>query len=183
MKQQLKQQLKQQQQGAGAGAGAGDEAGVSAPPREHIARSAVAAQGHAQVNAYEVDADRRDVALSIRVVSKAQQQAGLADTRVADQHELEHVVILLRCGGRHRARSVGKERRRAETRARATAALAGHGWMGESCGSSHGRGAARGALRTCAIRVRRCGVRDGRLRARRTRRARQTSAIPRLKRH
>jgi len=74
------------------------------------------------------------VALGIRVVSKAQQQAGLADTRVADQHELEHVVILLRCGGRHRARSVGKERRRAETRARATAALAGHvmgtqGWV------------------------------------------------------
>jgi hypothetical protein len=119
--------------GAGAGAGQGCASERSAT-HAHRERSAVAAQGRAQASAYEVDADGRDVALGIRVVSKAQQQAGLADTRVADQHELEHVVILLRCGGRHRARSVGKERRRAETRARATAALAGHvmgtqGWV------------------------------------------------------
>ena len=46
--------------------------------------------------AYKVDADGRDVALGVRVVGEAQQQARLADARVADEHELEDVVVLLR---------------------------------------------------------------------------------------
>jgi len=46
----------------------------------------------------EVDADRADVALGVGVVGEAQEQARLADAGVADQHELEHVIVLL-CHG------------------------------------------------------------------------------------
>ena len=45
---------------------------------------------------HEVDADGRDVALCVCVVSKAQQEARLADTGVADEDKLEDVVVLLR---------------------------------------------------------------------------------------
>ena len=45
---------------------------------------------------HEVDADGGDVALRVGVISEAQQEAGLADARIADEHELEDVVILLR---------------------------------------------------------------------------------------
>ena len=46
----------------------------------------------------EVNADGGDMALGVRVVGEAQQQAGLAHARVADQHKLEDVVVLLRHG-------------------------------------------------------------------------------------
>ena len=45
---------------------------------------------------HEVDADGRDVALCVCVVSKAQQEARLADTGVTDEDKLEDVVVLLR---------------------------------------------------------------------------------------
>ena len=48
--------------------------------------------------AYEIDADGGNVALCVCVISKAQQEAGLADTRVADEHELKDVVVLLSGG-------------------------------------------------------------------------------------
>ena len=48
--------------------------------------------------AYEIDADCGDVALCVCVISKAQQEAGLADARVADKHELKDVVVLLSGG-------------------------------------------------------------------------------------
>mmetsp|Transcript_20605 Transcript_20605/g.53255 ORF Transcript_20605/g.53255 Transcript_20605/m.53255 type:complete len:308 (+) Transcript_20605:259-1182(+) len=47
---------------------------------------------------FEVHADRADVRLRVRVVSEAQQQARLAHATVANQHQLEDVVILLRHG-------------------------------------------------------------------------------------
>jgi hypothetical protein len=40
----------------------------------------------------EVDADRADVRVCEVVVREAQEEAGLADARVADQHQLEEVV-------------------------------------------------------------------------------------------
>lgn len=43
---------------------------------------------------YEVDTDGRDVGLGVGVICEAQKQAGLADTRVADQEELEEVVAV-----------------------------------------------------------------------------------------
>ena len=46
-------------------------------------------------SAHEIHADRRDVALGIRVVGEAQQQARFADARVADEHQLKDVVVLL----------------------------------------------------------------------------------------
>mmetsp|Transcript_36305 Transcript_36305/g.85696 ORF Transcript_36305/g.85696 Transcript_36305/m.85696 type:complete len:230 (+) Transcript_36305:105-794(+) len=49
---------------------------------------------------FKVDANGADVALGVRVVGEAQQQAGLAHTRVADQHKLEDVVVLLRHGAK-----------------------------------------------------------------------------------
>jgi len=42
----------------------------------------------------EVDTDGGDVALSVGVVSEADEQAGLADAGVADDDELEQVVVL-----------------------------------------------------------------------------------------
>ena len=43
-----------------------------------------------QINSstHEVDADRRDVRLGVRVVGEAEQQARFADARVADEQEL-----------------------------------------------------------------------------------------------
>ena len=42
----------------------------------------------------KVDADGRDVALGVRVVRKAQQQAALAHTAVANEKKLEQVVAV-----------------------------------------------------------------------------------------
>ena len=53
--------------------------------------------------AYEIHANGRNVALSVRVIGKAQQEARFADAGVADEHQLEHVIVLLRA----RAASVG----------------------------------------------------------------------------
>ena len=41
----------------------------------------------------EVDADGRDVALRVRVVGEPQQQAGFPDAGVADEEQLEEVVV------------------------------------------------------------------------------------------
>ena len=41
----------------------------------------------------EVDADCGDVALGVGVVGESKQQAGLSDTRVTDEEELEQVVV------------------------------------------------------------------------------------------
>jgi len=41
----------------------------------------------------EVHANRRDVALCVRIVGEPQQQAGLSDARVTDEEELEEVVV------------------------------------------------------------------------------------------
>ena len=57
--------------------------------------SAAAGQLGGRGAAHEIHADGADVRLGVRVVSEAQQQARLSDTRVADEHELEHVVVLL----------------------------------------------------------------------------------------
>jgi len=108
----------------GGSAAAGDQ-GIrgSGEGRRGGARGAAAA-------AYKVDADGRDVALGVRVVGEAQQQARLADARVADEHELEDVVVLLRLrrsggrgvrggglGGRRRVRWVREGVRRVKSRA------------------------------------------------------------------
>ena len=45
---------------------------------------------------HKVDANRGDVALRVGVIGKAQQEAGLADARIADEDELENVIVLLR---------------------------------------------------------------------------------------
>jgi hypothetical protein len=42
---------------------------------------------------HEVDADSRDVALSVCVVGETEEQAGLSDTRVTDEQKLEEVVV------------------------------------------------------------------------------------------
>lgn len=42
---------------------------------------------------YEVNTDSRDVALGVGVVCESEQQTRLSDTRVADQEELEEVVV------------------------------------------------------------------------------------------
>jgi len=42
----------------------------------------------------EIDADRRDVRLGVRVVCKTQQKTRLTDARVADQQQLEQVVVV-----------------------------------------------------------------------------------------
>jgi hypothetical protein len=42
---------------------------------------------------HEVDADGRDVALCVCVVGEPEQQARLSDTRVADEKQLEQVVV------------------------------------------------------------------------------------------
>lgn len=45
------------------------------------------------VSTYEVNADGRDVALSVGVVGESEQQTRLSDTGVTDQKELEEVVV------------------------------------------------------------------------------------------
>lgn len=45
------------------------------------------------VSTYEVNADGRDVALSVGVVGESEQQTRLSDTGVTDQKELEKVVV------------------------------------------------------------------------------------------
>lgn len=47
----------------------------------------------------EVDADGRDVRLCVGVVGKAEEEARLADARVADEEELEEEVVLGLHGG------------------------------------------------------------------------------------
>lgn len=42
---------------------------------------------------HKVDTDCGNVALSVCVVRKSEQQAGLSDTRVTDQEELEEIVV------------------------------------------------------------------------------------------
>ena len=42
----------------------------------------------------EINADRRDVALGIGIVGETEEQAGLADTGVTDEEQLEEVVVL-----------------------------------------------------------------------------------------
>ena len=55
----------------------------------------VARLGSAE-SAHKIHADGANVALRVGVISKAQQQAGLADARVADEDQLEDVIVLLR---------------------------------------------------------------------------------------
>lgn len=43
----------------------------------------------------EVDTDSRDVALGVGVVGESKEQAGLADTRVTDEEELERMRVSL----------------------------------------------------------------------------------------
>ena len=43
--------------------------------------------------AYEVDTDGRDVGLGVCVVGESQEQAGLSNTGVTDEEELEEVVV------------------------------------------------------------------------------------------
>ena len=43
--------------------------------------------------AYEIDANRRDVALRVGVIGKAQQQTRLSNPGVADQQKLEEIVV------------------------------------------------------------------------------------------
>ncbi len=42
---------------------------------------------------YEINTDSRDVALSVCVIRKSQQQAGLSNTGVPDKEELEEVIV------------------------------------------------------------------------------------------
>lgn len=42
---------------------------------------------------HEVDADRRDVALCVCIVCETEEQAGLSDTRITDEEQLEEVVV------------------------------------------------------------------------------------------
>jgi hypothetical protein len=44
-------------------------------------------------NTYEVHADRRDVALRVRIVRKPQEQARLSDAGVSDQEQLEKIIV------------------------------------------------------------------------------------------
>ena len=44
-------------------------------------------------DAYEVNTDGGDVALSVRIICKPQQQARLSDTRVSDEEQLEEIVV------------------------------------------------------------------------------------------
>ena len=44
---------------------------------------------------YKVDTNRRNVALSVRVVRKSEQQARLADARVSDEKQLEKVIAAI----------------------------------------------------------------------------------------
>lgn len=46
----------------------------------------------------EIDAHRRDERRRERIVRIAEQEAGFADARVADDQQLEHVVEVLVCG-------------------------------------------------------------------------------------
>lgn len=48
---------------------------------------------HADGQTHKINADGGDVALRVCVIGKAQQQAGLADTRVTDEEEFEEVVV------------------------------------------------------------------------------------------
>ena len=45
---------------------------------------------------HEIDTNRRDVALGVGIVGEAQQKAGLSDTGVTNQDQLEDIVVLLR---------------------------------------------------------------------------------------
>jgi hypothetical protein len=45
---------------------------------------------------HEVDTDSRNVALGVCVVGETEEQAGLSDTRVTDEEELEEVVVSIR---------------------------------------------------------------------------------------
>jgi hypothetical protein len=49
-------------------------------------------EAHAGKVTYEIDADSRDVALRIRVVSESEQQARFAYAGVADKQKLEEVI-------------------------------------------------------------------------------------------
>jgi len=72
-----------------------------ASPSCHQARSSgfsatvslVPADGRLLAATYEVDADGGDVGLGVGVVGEPQQQARLADTGVADEQQLEEVVV------------------------------------------------------------------------------------------
>lgn len=48
------------------------------------------------------------MALCVRVVSKAQEQAGLADTGIANEDQLENVIVLLKPRGERAARSASQ---------------------------------------------------------------------------
>lgn len=45
---------------------------------------------------HEINTNRRDVALSVGVIRKPEQQARLADTRISDKQELEKIVVSVR---------------------------------------------------------------------------------------
>ena len=57
---------------------------------------------------YKVDTDRADVALGVGVIRETQKQAGLADTRVTDQQELEEEVAAPKEKHGENARQFGK---------------------------------------------------------------------------
>lgn len=42
---------------------------------------------------YEIDTDGRNVGFGVGVIGETKQQAGLSYTRVADEEELEEVVV------------------------------------------------------------------------------------------
>lgn len=50
---------------------------------------------------YEIDANRRDVALCVCVVRKSEQQTRLSDTAVSNQEELEEVVVSAKSRSQH----------------------------------------------------------------------------------
>lgn len=57
---------------------------------------------------HKVDANRRDVGLGVCVVGEPKQQARLADTGVADEQQLEEIVVSIgRLAGPGRRKAAG----------------------------------------------------------------------------
>lgn len=49
------------------------------------------------IRAYEVDTDCGDIGLGVSVVGESQEQAGLSNTGVSDEEQLEEVVVSKPC--------------------------------------------------------------------------------------
>lgn len=49
------------------------------------------------IRAYEVDTDCGNIGLSVSVVGESQEQAGLSNTGVSDEEQLEEVVVSGSC--------------------------------------------------------------------------------------